>query len=114
MKRSLTDEQVKEARKLHFEYKVSQTELANKYKCSITTISLWVDPDEGRRVKKFKERKVKEVLQLDNDKIEMIKGLKEKGYNSYDVHLITKYPLEEVNLYFANTPVDMSDIYTFI
>jgi predicted transcriptional regulator len=113
MKRSLTDEQVKEARKLHFDYKVSQTELANKFKCSITTISLWVDPREERRVKKFRERKVKEIVKLDDTKIEMIKRLKAQGYNSYDVHLITKYPLEEVNLYFANTPVDMSDIYTF-
>lgn len=112
MKRSLTDEQVQEARKLYFEVGLTQREIAQNFNCSIVTISLWVDPNEERRTKKFGRQERREIP-IEQEKFDKVKALKEKGYTSYDIHLITKMKLEEVNRYYAQLPVNLNDVYSF-
>ncbi len=112
MKRSLTDEQVKEARKLYFEMGLTQREIAQGFNCSIVTISLWVDPNEDRRKKKF-GKQVKREIPIEQEKFDKVKALKDKGYNSYDIHLITKMKLSEVNKYYSKLPVSLDEVYSF-
>lgn len=113
MKRSLNDNQVQEARKLYFEVGLTQRQIAEKYDCSIVTISLWVDPNENRRIEKFGKRKPKREIPTEQYKMDKVKALKDAGYNSLDVHLITKMPLEEVNRYYGLLPVEESDVYSW-
>ena len=112
MRRSLTDEQVKEARHLYHEIGQTQREIAQKFSCSIVTISLWVDPNEDRRVKKFGPQQPKQIL-IDEAKLNTVRQLKEQGFNSREVHLITQIDLAEVNRYYSMCPVDLSDVFSF-
>jgi hypothetical protein len=53
MKRSLSDEQVKQIRELYNTGDYTMKSLARKFKCSIATIDLWLDEDDSKRIKKF-------------------------------------------------------------
>lgn len=112
MKRSLTNEQVEEARRLYSTKVASQKDLANKYGCSVVTISLWVDPNEERRIKKFSDRRKKAVEEFDRHVLTVIRLLKDLGSNSMEVHRLTHLPLEITNKYYAQCPVDHREIYS--
>lgn len=114
MKRKLTDEQVEEARRLYFQERLTQREIAEKYNCSIVTISLWVDPNEDRRERKFHpiSRERKEQIEFNIYIMDVIKSLKNEGYSSLAVHKMTHIPLEIINAYYMQCPVDFDEIYS--
>ena len=114
MKRSLTDEQVNEARRLYFEEKLTQREIAERYNCSIVTISLWVDPNDDRRQNKFHpvSRKTKKEEDFNKYVMDIIKTLKDEGYSSMAIHKMTHLPLEIINAYYIQCPVDFDEVYS--
>jgi hypothetical protein len=118
MKRSLSDQQVEEARRLYHGRIATQKELASKYSCSVVTISLWVDPSEERRYRKFHDyirkadrKDFQRNAEYDKGILEVVRILKHEGLTSMEVHAITKLPLDFINEYYARLPASVEDVY---
>lgn len=56
MKRIFDEEQLRTLHVLYETGEYNKTQLADKYKCSITTICLWLNPNEEVRENKFRSR----------------------------------------------------------
>lgn len=61
MHRIFDDERLEELKELYQTGLFTKTQLAVKYGCSVTTICLWLSPDEAVREAKFKSRITKTV-----------------------------------------------------
>ncbi len=59
MERIFDDKKLAELETLFKTGQYTKTQLAGKYKCSVTTVCLWLNPNEEARTKKFQSRKTR-------------------------------------------------------
>lgn len=57
--RTFTDDEVSTIRELYNTRNYTKSEIARLYECSVTTVCLWLNPDEQVRISKFQIRRKK-------------------------------------------------------